>query len=173
MTARVVKASGAREGNGEGLRGSRIHTAGQGILGDIMTPKRPTAPWIAREKRLSIPGSVIKSSERPTAVVGRGPSRKSRLKGMVPLAQGIQLAYLVSADTYRKEHPEFDTDLDLVQKQALRIDPGYAVALIKTIRGAGQIDKAGDIFRAIANEEITHEDVVIKAKEIYREAMRN
>ena len=83
MTARAVKASGAREGNGEGLRGSRMHAAGQGILGDIMPPKRPTAPWTAREKRLSIPRSVIKSLERSATVAGRGPSRKSRLTGQV------------------------------------------------------------------------------------------
>jgi hypothetical protein len=65
--------AGGGESNGEGLRGSPMHAARQGALGDIMTRKRPATPSSGQEQCSPIPRSVIESSERPAV-----PARRDR-----------------------------------------------------------------------------------------------
>ncbi|HUU93269.1 MAG TPA: hypothetical protein VM238_18900 [Phycisphaerae bacterium] len=57
MTARTVKTAGEGERNGEGLRGSPMPAARQGILADIMTRKRPDAPVNRSRAMLADPRS--------------------------------------------------------------------------------------------------------------------
>jgi hypothetical protein len=63
-----------------GLPGSPMHATIRGILGDIMTSERPTAPSTGHRECLSIPRLVLESSRRLATVVGHGPSGKSRLR---------------------------------------------------------------------------------------------
>ncbi len=69
---------GEGESYGEGLRESPMNAPTQGILGDIIAWKRPDTPSTEHKECLLISRSAIESSERPTAVVGRRPSGKSR-----------------------------------------------------------------------------------------------
>jgi len=69
----------AEPGDGDGLRGSPMNAPKQGVLGCIMAWQRPDTPSAERRECLLISRSAIDSSERPTAVVGRRPSGKSRL----------------------------------------------------------------------------------------------
>ena len=55
-----------------------LYAPTQGVLGGIMAWQRQDTPSAEQRKCLLISRLAIDSSERPTAVVGRGPSGKSR-----------------------------------------------------------------------------------------------
>ena len=80
MTAGTIETARDGGGHGESLRGSPMNASAQGVLGEIMSPKRSNTPCAEQKTRLPISRSVINSSERPMAVVGQRPSGKSRIK---------------------------------------------------------------------------------------------
>jgi len=74
MTARTLKATGERKGNDKGLRGFPLHAARHGILGNIITRKRPPPHSTGEGQRLPIPRSVVESPKELMVVVGERPS---------------------------------------------------------------------------------------------------
>jgi len=74
-------------GDGEGLCGSAMNACAKAGFDDIMGRRRPDPAAIERNKCLLKPKIVIESSERPTAVLGRRPSGKSRLTWSWPAAR--------------------------------------------------------------------------------------
>lgn len=89
MMARTIEAAGEGGGDGDGLRGSAMNASTQAALGDIMARKRPDLLAVEQEKHLPISRSVVESSERSTAVVGRRLSGKSRFRGASLLFPGL------------------------------------------------------------------------------------
>ncbi len=77
MTPTKDATAGGRGGDGNGLRQSATEASTQAVSGTIMAGQRPDTAR-TEQRRLPIPRSAIESSERPMAVVGRGPSGKSR-----------------------------------------------------------------------------------------------
>ena len=82
MTASTVETAGEGGGDADGLRGSPMNAPTQGVLGGIMAWQRPDTPSAEQKECLLISRSAIDLPERPTAVVGRTPSGKSRVKGI-------------------------------------------------------------------------------------------
>ena len=80
MTAAYDEPAGGCGGDGTGLPASVTDGRVQGVLSRIMARKRPDLPAVEQKKRLLVSRSMVESSERPMAVVGRRPSGKSRLK---------------------------------------------------------------------------------------------
>ena len=71
---------GGSGGDGEGLCGSPMNASTQGVLGEIMPPKRSNTPCAEQRTGLPISRSVIDSSRRPASVVGQRSPGKSRSK---------------------------------------------------------------------------------------------
>ena len=106
MTVRTAETAGGGESYGEGLRGSPVNAPTQGISGDIMARKRPATPSTDQRECLLVPRSAIESPERPTAVVGHGPSGKfrsislrssARAGRVIPKARILSLIWMPSS----------------------------------------------------------------------------
>ena len=80
MTPGTDKTAGGRGGDGEGLCGLAMDASARVGLPAIMARDRPDCPVIQQNWCLWTMESALESSGRPTAVVGRRPSGKSRLK---------------------------------------------------------------------------------------------
>jgi len=83
MTARTVETTGGRGGDGDGLRGSAMNASAQAALGKTMARKRPNYLAEERKECLRTLRSVVKLSERPTKIVGRRLSGKSRIRILI------------------------------------------------------------------------------------------
>ena len=77
MTAGTIETARDGGGHGESLRGSPMNASAQGVLGEIMSPKRSNTPCAEQKTRLPISRSVINSSERPMAVIREIPVRQT------------------------------------------------------------------------------------------------
>jgi len=77
MPPTTDETAGGRGGDGDGLHGLAVKASVKADLGVIVGRKRSDMPSVEQRKRLSISRSVIDSSKRPTAVVGRKSSGKS------------------------------------------------------------------------------------------------
>ena len=82
MTARTVETAPEGGGNRDGLRGSPMNTSTEAALGVIMPRRRRDYLAVEHRECWPIMRSVVESSGRPPAVVGRRLSRKSRFKGI-------------------------------------------------------------------------------------------
>ena len=80
MTRTMDETAGGRGGDGEGLCASATDASTQAGRGDSLAWKRPNDLAVEQKTRLPTSQSAIESSERPTAVAGRGLSEKSRFK---------------------------------------------------------------------------------------------
>ena len=90
MTARTVETTGGSGGEEDGPHEWAIDTSTQAAMGRIMPWKRLNCLGVEHKRHLLTLQSVVKLSERPATVVGRGPSGESRLVSVV--CEGKQYA---------------------------------------------------------------------------------
>jgi len=79
-TVATDKTAGGRGGDRARLSGQAMNACARGGLAAIMARDRPDCPVIQHKRQNTMLDSWLESSERPMAVVGDKPSRKSRLQ---------------------------------------------------------------------------------------------